>query len=247
MFDAIIFDCDGVLVDSEIVGLEETAAFMREKGFPWQASDIVRLFTGLRDDVFASRLTEEYSRVLGRTPTVDEAEELFATMVENRRRNRHTMQAVPGTKEMIIEVAQMPVKRAVASSTRARYLVDKLSRYSLLEHFEPHAYSAELVNAGKPAPDIFLYTADKIKTDPARCLVIEDSANGVLAGLAAGMTVWGFTGGGHCYQGHGERLEEVGVSQVMANHTELTQALSTLFASCRSASGPPNSLHAFYI
>ncbi len=230
MFDAIIFDCDGVLVDSEIVGLEDTAAFMRSKGFAWQAVDLVQLFTGLRDDVFAARLAKEYALILGRPPTEDEATELFATMIENRRRNRHMLQAVPGTKEMVIALEALPVARAVASSTRAQYLEDKLSRFDLLQHFAPHAYSAELVAAGKPAPDIFLYTAAKIGIAPAKCLVIEDSANGVRAGVSAGMTVWGFTGGGHCFDGHGDRLSEAGAARIVEDHGTLADQMAEALA-----------------
>ena len=230
MTEAIIFDCDGVLVDSEIVGLEDTAAFMRMKGFDWQAADLVRLFTGLRDDVFAAKLGEEYSKVLGRAPMEEEAAELFTTMIENRRRNRHQLQAVPGTGDMVRVLKELPFKRAVASSTRIQYLHDKLTRFDLWDDFAPHAYSAELVNHGKPAPDIFLYAAEKIETDPARCIVIEDSANGVRAGIAAGMTVWGFTGGGHCYEGHGGRLVEAGAAEVIENHKALQEKLTVLAA-----------------
>ena len=228
MFDAIIFDCDGVLVDSEIVGLEDTAAFMRSKGFDWQAADLVRLFTGLRDDVFAAKLAQEYSKVLGRTPTKEEGEELFTTMLANRRKNRHTMQAVPGTKAMAKLVEEMPIKRAVASSTKIAYLENKLKMFDLWDHFAPHAYSAELVSAGKPAPDIFLYAAEKINAAPEKCLVIEDSANGVLAGLAAGMTVWGFTGGGHCYDGHDQLLTDAGAHEVKQDHQHMLESLRAI-------------------
>ncbi|WP_306252409.1 HAD family phosphatase [Parvularcula sp. IMCC14364] len=221
MIEAIIFDCDGVLVDSEVVGLEDTAAFMRSKGFDWQAADLVRLFTGLRDDVFAARLGEEYGKVLGRPPTEAEAGELFTAMIENRRRNRHMLQAVPGAEGMVQELAALPFKRAVASSTRIQFLHDKLTRFDLWDYFAPHAYSAELVDHGKPAPDIFLYAAEKIAVDPARCVVIEDSANGVKAGIDAGMVVWGFTGGGHCYDGHGDRLLEAGAVEVIDSHLAL--------------------------
>ncbi len=226
MFEAIIFDCDGVLVDSEIIGLEDTAAFMRTKGFDWQAADLVRLFTGLRDDVFAARMAEEYGKVLGRTPTPEEGRELFDQMIKNRRRNRHLLEAVPGTNEMVRAVKQMPIKRAVASSTKTAFLENKLTKFDLWDEFAPHAYSAELVSAGKPAPDIFLYAADKIDVAPEKCLVIEDSANGVKAGLAAGMQVWGFLGGGHCFDGHEKLLEDAGAHDIVDDHVALIDALA---------------------
>jgi beta-phosphoglucomutase-like phosphatase (HAD superfamily) len=91
----------------------------------------------------------------------------------------------------------------------------KLERTGLYDIAAPHVYSADLVNHGKPAPDIFLYTAGKIGVAPERCLVIEDSANGVKAALAAGMSVWGFLGGGHCYDGHDVHLSEAGAHDVV--------------------------------
>lgn len=228
MVQAVLFDCDGVLVDSEIVGLSDTAAFMRSKGFEWDEADLIRIFTGLRDDVFAAKMAEEYASLLGRPATEEEAAELFQGMVTCRRAKRDTMQAVPGAKEMVTQVEQLPFKTAVASSTRAIYLEDKLKRFDLWEHFAPHAYSAELVEAGKPAPDIFLYAAEQLKVEPSTCIVIEDSTHGVTAGLAAGMTVWGFTGGGHCFDGHTERLQDAGASCVIPSHAELAGSLQDL-------------------
>jgi HAD superfamily hydrolase (TIGR01509 family) len=107
---------------------------------------------------------------------------------------------------------------AVASSARAVFLESKLKRMGLYDLAAPHVYSADLVAAGKPAPDIFLHAAGKIGADPARCLVLEDSVNGVRAGCAAGMTVWGFTGGGHCYDGYGERLAAAGAHRIVENY-----------------------------
>ncbi|MEL7488068.1 MAG: HAD-IA family hydrolase [Pseudomonadota bacterium] len=115
--------------------------------------------------------------------------------------------------------------KAVASSSRAIYLQSKLERTGLLDLVAPHVYSAELVAHGKPAPDIFLYAADRLEADPARCLVVEDSVNGVAAGVAAGMTVWGFTGGGHCFEGHAERLIDAGAQWSAPSFADFTAAL----------------------
>ena len=79
---------------------------------------------------------------------------------------------------------------------------------------------------GKPAPDIFLYAAEQLNIAPSRCLVIEDSVNGVIAGLAAGMPVWGFVGGGHCFDGHAERLSAAGAERVVENFPALTALLN---------------------
>ncbi len=86
-------------------------------------------------------------------------------------------------------------------------------------------YSAELVNIGKPGPDIYCHAAKKLAVAPEDCLVIEDSVNGARAGLAAGMTVWGFIGGGHASAALGARLEDTGAHAVFRSHEEIRAKL----------------------
>jgi HAD superfamily hydrolase (TIGR01509 family) len=217
-FEAVIFDCDGVLVDSEVLGLEQSASYLCERGFDWSPADLVRLFTGLRDDVFFDRLGEAYFAIHGRTPEAA----FFDGLLEVRRSRRDELLPVPGAQAALTAMA-LPI--AVASSSRTQFLVSKLKRTGLYRFFDPHIYSADRVADGKPAPDIFLYTAEKIAADPARCLVIEDSENGVLAGCAAGMTVWGFVGGGHCFEGHGEALARAGAVRIVDNFADLASLL----------------------
>lgn len=217
-YKAIIFDCDGVLVDSEVLGLDASANYLREHGFSWTPADLVRLFTGYRDDVFKEKLVEEYQRI--HTTTPDDA--FFEGLVDERRSRRHLLTTINGAEDAI---AAMSLPIAVASSSRTEFLHGKLKRVGLFDQLSPHIYSADLVAHGKPAPDIFLYTAEKLSIAPERCLVIEDSVNGVRAGLAANMTVWGFTGGSHCFEGHGERLRDAGASLVVETFDQLTSAL----------------------
>ncbi len=217
-FTAVIFDCDGVLVDSEILGLDQSAAYLREHGFSWSPAELVRLFTGLRDDVFFGRLGEEYFTINGRAPDAG----FFDGLLAVQRSRRDELLPVPGAEDAL---AAMVLPIAVASSSGRQSLDSKLKRTGLYRFFDPHVYSAELVADGKPAPDIFLYTAEKTAADPARCLVIEDSENGVLAGCAAGMTVWGFVGGGHCFDGHGEALARAGAARIVDNFAELASLL----------------------
>ncbi len=219
-YAAVIFDCDGVLVDSEILGLGDSASYLHAHGFKWSPADLVRLFTGLRDDVFFERLSEEYRTINGCEPKAT----FFDGLLAVRRSRRDELLPVPGAAEALAALA-LPI--AVASSSRTQFLVSKLKRTGLYRFFDPHIYSADRVADGKPAPDIFLYTAEKIAADPGQCLVIEDSENGVLAGRAAGMTVWGFVGGGHCFDGHGERLVESGAHAVMGSFEELARSLSS--------------------
>ena len=218
MFDAVIFDCDGVLVDSEILGLEESAQYLQRFGLNWSAADLVRQFTGFRDDVFEATLREAYRAANGEDP----APEFFEGLIDERRNRRNDLAPVAGAAAALSSIKQ-PI--AVASSSRTPFLEAKLKRTNLWSLVDPHVYSADRVPHGKPAPDIFLYAAGKLGVSPEKCLVVEDSVNGVKAGAAAGMTVWGFIGGGHCFDGHGESLRSAGSERIIENFSALVSAL----------------------
>ena len=111
-------------------------------------------------------------------------------------------------------LASMTLPKAVASSSTVRSLQRKLSLTGLASWFGDHVYSAEHVEHGKPAPDLFLHAAAKLGHAPGDCIVVEDSVLGVQAGVAAGMQVWGFTGGGHGDAGLGQRLANAGAVRV---------------------------------
>lgn len=213
-FEAVIFDCDGVLVDSEILGLEDSAAYLRGHGLPWSAPDLIRLFTGLRDDVFRGRLVEAYRTANGDDPPSD----FFEGLIDQRRRRRDELREVAGAPDALRRTRG---RNAVASSSRRTILESKLKRVGHYDLVAPHIYSGDDVDHGKPAPDLFLYAAEKLGVTPERCLVVEDSANGVAAGVAAAMTVCAFLGGGHCFEGHCERLESAGAAFAAANFAEL--------------------------
>lgn len=214
MFRAVIFDCDGVLADSEILGLEESAAYLRSCNLDWSAEYLVREFTGLRDDVFRARLAIAFQQANGREPPA----EFFDGLVAERRSRRDELREVPGATAFL---KALPLPRAVASSSREEILKPKLDRLGLLAFVEPHVYSGDAVPDGKPAPDLFLHAAERLGEAPQDCLVVEDSVNGVKAGVAAGMSVCAFTGGGHCIEGHGDRLLQAGAGYHAANFAAL--------------------------
>ena len=221
MYAAVIFDCDGVLVDSEILGLEDSATYLQSHGLGWSAAELVRLFTGYRMDVFAAKLIEAYRGVHDCDPPAA----FFDGLVEQRRKNKDKLTAVPGAHQAV-ETVLGRFAAGVASSSQTAFLEAKLKRTDLWDMLAPHIYSADLVAHGKPAPDIFLYTAEKLGVKPSECLVIEDSPNGVKAGVAAGMDVWGFVGGGHCFDGHGAGLTDAGAIEVAEDFAALSTMLS---------------------
>ncbi|MEI9990305.1 MAG: HAD-IA family hydrolase [Rhizomicrobium sp.] len=220
MISAVIFDCDGVLVDSEVIAHAVEIAVLAEIGLTYDSHDFIARFMGRSSKTFYEMLDEDGRARLGR-PIADEIRgpirERYAKEIASR------LTEVEGA---LAAIGACRLPKAVASSSSVRGLDLKLKRVGHWEHFAPHIYSAEHVTHSKPAPDLFLLAAKALDVAPAECLVIEDSVNGVTAGIAAGMRVWGFAGGGHMTDRLSARLTEAGAERVLANWKEA----ETLFA-----------------
>lgn len=221
-FDAVIFDCDGVLVDSEVLAIRGERTALAALGLDYSPENYVRRFVGLHDRHFFDHLRADYLAAHGRAAPDDFEERVL----DGRRREMGALAVIEGAGAALSGARERFGALAVASSSRAHFLEGKLRRMGLYDLAAPHVYSADLVPHGKPAPDIFLYAADRLGAVPARCLVLEDSVNGVRAGLAAGMTVWGFTGGGHCFDGWGEKLGQAGASRIIADFSAFMAAIA---------------------
>jgi HAD superfamily hydrolase (TIGR01509 family) len=219
LISAVIFDCDGVLVDSEVLALEVELAVLAEQGLSFEHEDYVTRFMGLSYQAFHDVIDREAEERLGRSISVAIRDELATRL-------RQTMIArlteVPGAG---VAVAGTVLPKAVASSSTREGLERKLKQVGLWEHFEPHVYSADHVTHAKPAPDLFLHAAEALKVKPGECLVLEDSVNGVIAARAAGMRVWGFLGGGHAHDGLSVRLTEAGAERIAQDWAEVARIL----------------------
>jgi len=216
---AIIFDCDGVLIDSEVIHVSEERRLLGEIGLDFDDDDYSARFMGLGHKEFLGALNVESMARTGR-PLPD----TFSSTLDARAHARMETELAPiAGIDAILEAWTRP--KAVASSARLPKLRMKLSLTALDTHFGPHIYSADQVAASKPAPDLFLFAAQQISVPPTECLVIEDSVNGVRAGVAAGMTVFGFTGGGHVSDAHGDALWAAGAVEVYDGHDALAPAL----------------------
>jgi beta-phosphoglucomutase-like phosphatase (HAD superfamily) len=121
--------------------------------------------------------------------------------------------------------AGWPGPKAVASSSSKGLLSFKLQKVGLADLFGAHIYSADAVGAGKPDPALFLFAADRLGVAPARCIVVEDSVNGIVAAGRAGMTAIGFVGGGHCLDDQDRLLLDAGAELVFHAHSELASHL----------------------
>ena len=220
MISAVIFDCDGVLVDSEVLAHEVEVAVLGEIGLHYDSHDFIVRFMGRSDKVFYELLDADGRERLGRS-IIDEIKGPMSARYKHAIETRLT--EVPGA---LRAIRALRLPKAVASSSKEQALGVKLRKVGHWDHFAPHVYSAEHVTHSKPAPDLFLLAAKSLGVAPERCLVIEDSVNGVTAGIAAGMQVWGFCGGGHMTPRIAEHLSAAGAERIVENWAEA----ETLFA-----------------
>jgi HAD superfamily hydrolase (TIGR01509 family) len=209
--DLLIFDCDGVLVDSEMLASTVHARMLASVGIVASPEQILRRFTGSTDRAMYAVLEEE----LGRPLPAGHAE---MTAAEMRAAFERELQPVRGVADAL---ARLALPKCVASNSGLGTLRLGLTVTGLIHHFAPNVFSAQMVERGKPAPDLFLYAARQMGAAPANCLVIEDSVHGVTAARAAGMRVLGFCGGSHCAPGHAETLKAAGASLTFADMAEL--------------------------
>ena len=187
-YDLVIFDCDGVLVDSERLTVHEEARMLTELGWPVTADEVVGLFMGLS-------LATELEMVADRLGPA--AAEKFEQDLVPRLTAIFDAELTPvdGIPALLDALAQKGVPTCVASSGLPDGIRRKLDRTGLREHFGDRISSASEVEHGKPAPDLFLLAAGRMGVTPARAAVVEDSVPGVQGGVAAGMAVYGFAGG----------------------------------------------------
>jgi HAD superfamily hydrolase (TIGR01509 family) len=219
---ALIFDCDGVLVDSEIVAQRIERAHLASIGLHYEQVEFVHRFTGTSEPEFFRRVEDDSLERLRRKLPDGTMDEMKRAVQEELER---VLQPISGVRAML---ARWGGPKAVASSSTAAALRFKLGRTGLDMAFGAHVYSAELVGRGKPDPAVFLHAAGGLGLDPGRCLVIEDSVNGIRAAKRAGMTAIGFVGGAHCVAGHADALRDTGAERVCGSFVELSDYLGLI-------------------
>jgi HAD superfamily hydrolase (TIGR01509 family) len=182
-FDLVIWDCDGVLIDSERLAIRTEAQILTELGWPLTEADVVELFVG-RSSLYMQTVIEEH---IGRP--VD-----WRGQFERRVREVSERELVP-VEGVIAALDEIDIPGCIASSSGHDMLNFKLGLTGFTERFAGRIFSADDVAHGKPDPAVFLFAATSMGVEPGRCAVIEDSVSGVEAGLAAGMAVFAFGGG----------------------------------------------------
>lgn len=213
--DLVIFDCDGVLVDSEVISNRIFMESFAELGIAFTLEEMMAFGIGKNAVTLAAAIEQEFGVKLpagfieGQRARIMEA---FTT----------ELRPIDGVPELL---ATLKLKRCVASNSHIRRVRHALKTTGLMPHLEPHIYTPALVARGKPAPDLFLYAAEQHDVRPERCLVIEDSLSGVVAALTAGMPIIGFVGGSHCRPGHADTMREAGCVEVFSRMADVANIL----------------------
>lgn len=185
--ELVIFDCDGVLVDSEAISIGVMVDILAASGVTISEELAYERFLGRSIASVNEILRTDFDLVITDKDLENARAELHA-------RFRSDLKPIAGIAETLL---RLKAPRCVASSGHPDRIRLSLSLTGLLEMLEPHIYSATMVSRGKPEPDLFLYAARDMGADPAACIVIEDSPAGVEAARRAGMHVFAFTGGSH--------------------------------------------------
>lgn len=210
-FDLVIFDCDGVLVDSELISCRAHAQTLTRHGYAITEQQVLERFLGVSDREARLAIEAETGRPL---PDDFEAQVKAATL----RFYAGDLRAIANVGEAI---AAIDLAKCVASSGTPEKIRHGLTCAGLYDVLAPHIFSATQVKRGKPAPDLFLFAAEQMRASPARCVVIEDSVPGITGALAAGMSVLGFHGGSHCRPGHADKLRAAGAVVIFDDMRQL--------------------------
>jgi HAD superfamily hydrolase (TIGR01509 family) len=216
--DLVIFDCDGVLVDSEVISCRAHAETLTRHGYPITADQVLVRFLGVSDR--EARMTIEAE--LGRSLPDD-----FEKQVKQATLQFYAddLRSIPHVGEAIAAIA---LPKCVASSGTPEKIRHGLECAGLYDLLAPNIFSATQVKRGKPAPDLFLFAAGQMQTSPARCVVIEDSVPGITGALAAGMAVLGFHGGSHCRPGYADKLRAAGAIMTFDDMRQLPDLIAQI-------------------
>ncbi len=219
-FDLILFDCDGVLVDSEIIAATVESKLLGDAGFVISPEEICIRFAGMDWKSILLAVEKESDLPLSAT-LIDSSEKILDAKLAR------DVQIIDGVTDAL---DKMTHQRCICSNSSTVRLDLMLTKVGLKPYFGPHVFSAKDLGPDrvKPKPDIFLHGAARFNVNPEKCLVIEDSVHGVHAARAAGMRVVGFTGASHTYPAHADRLTEAGAETVISRMRDLPDVVKAL-------------------
>lgn len=218
-FDAVLFDCDGVLVDSEPITARVLTAMLNELGWAITFEEATRIFTG-------KAVRDELPLIQARTG-VALSPDWFAQLRERRNAalDRELLE-IPGAPDAVRALHRtLDGRIAVASGADRRKVELQLAKVGIADCFAERVFSGHEMPRSKPYPDVYLAAASALGVDPRRCAVVEDTVTGATAGVAAGATVFGYSPGDNGHSGP-EALRDVGVAHVFTDMAQLPALLA---------------------
>lgn len=210
-FQAVIFDCDGVLVESEKLAFDLEVELLTALGCSVEPETFRSACFGKTEEAAFAYFQETWGDLIPPSFPDD-----YRTALNDL--YQRDLVAIPEVSETL---SLLDLPKAVASNSPSRRLTLALTKTGLMPHFKDHFFPVDAVEKGKPAPDLYLAAAASLGVKPHLCLAVEDSPTGVAAGRAAGMTVLGFTGGGHTFPEHGDLLRHAGAHAVCSRFSDL--------------------------
>ncbi|MDH4413301.1 MAG: HAD family hydrolase [Rhizobium sp.] len=219
-FDLTLFDCDGVLVDSEIIAAKVESKLLTEAGYPISVEEMGERFAGMTWKNILLTIEKEVDIPLSAS-LIDKSEQLL---------DQKLAREVKVIEGVLYALSRISGPRCICSNSSSHRLDMMLTKVGLKELFAPHIYSAKDLGADrvKPKPDIFLHGAAQFGVSPAKCIVVEDSVHGVHAAREAGMRVIGFTGASHTYPSHADKLTDAGAETVIARMQDLPGVIAAM-------------------
>ena len=219
-YDLIILDCDGTLVDSEYLANKVTADVLNDFGLTeYTPEKCLKDFAGKSWNNVLIHLEQKHNQTIPKSIVDDYTNRLDRELKTADLSIKFAMD--------FVQYCHDNFKICVASNGEESNVVQELELQNYMIYFDKkNIFTKMQVEHGKPAPDLFVYAAEKMAVEPKRCLVIEDSSTGAQAGVAAGMDVWGFTGVAHNEEQARQQLRQVGAKEVFDNYHEMQNFLS---------------------
>lgn len=218
--DLIIFDFDGVLVDSEIIAAKVETEALNALGYEIDWQDFAARFAGLTTEEILQTVADEMDRPM-------EASTFDDIQMEIDERMERELQMIAGA-DTILD--QLDAPRCICSNSEGEKIVKRANQVGLYERFRPYIFAAREVGdkEPKPSPSVFNFATSEFEIDPTRTVVIEDSSHGIQGAVAAGCRVIGFTGGGHTFPGHADALMDAGAETVIRKLSDLPATINAM-------------------
>ncbi|WP_455475762.1 HAD family hydrolase [Bartonella sp. B17] len=222
--DLVIFDCDGVLVDSEYLAAKIGSQLLKQIGYEISPEEVSRLYSGLTFLDILKKVEQETEKPIS-AHLVDKMENLFRKQIKTE------LRAIDGIREAV-EAIKSRYPYCICSNAASIDIKEMLTIVGLYDLFDDKdkIFSAPEVGTkkSKPAPDVFLFATRQLHAKPTNTVVIEDSIYGVRAATTAGMRVIGFTGGSHSYLSHSNALVDAGAETSITKHAHLVEVLEAM-------------------